>query len=84
MPKSSRAVRAAKAGGPPAVITASVCVGASGVAVRGIEARTDPVASGAVQAIGAAPETGPVVSLVIAVLILAVVPVVPGLFENYR
>lgn len=85
MPKSSnRAVRAVKAGGPPAVITAGLGVGSTGVAGQGIETKTDPVASSVAQTVGLDPQLGPVLLLVIAVLILVVALVVPGLFEDHH
>lgn len=73
-----------KAGGPPAVITAGLGIGATGVAGPGIETKTDPIASGAAQAVGVDPGPGPVVLVVVAVLVLAVALVVPGLFEDRR
>ncbi|WP_265110026.1 hypothetical protein [Halosolutus halophilus] len=80
---SHRIRRAAKAGGPPAVITAGIGVGATGVAGQGIETETDPVARGAARAVGADPQMGPAVLLVVAVLILTVALVVPGLFDDH-
>ena len=81
---SNTAHRAVKSGGPPAVITAGIGVGATGIAGRGIETKTDPIASGAAQTIGVDPQLGPLLLFVLAVLILAVAFVVPGLFDDNR
>ncbi|WP_435348429.1 hypothetical protein [Haloarchaeobius sp. HRN-SO-5] len=79
-----RAIRAVKAGGPPAVITAAIGVGATGVAGQGVETETAPVARGLAQTIGVDPQLGPALLLVLAVVILAVALVVPGLFDDGR
>jgi hypothetical protein len=76
--------RAVKAGGPPAVITAGIGVGATGIAGQGIETKTDPIANGVAQTVGFDPQLGPLLLFVITVLILAVAFVVPSLFENNR
>lgn len=81
---SNTATRAMKAGGPPAGITAGIGVGATGIAGHGIETKTDPIASGAAQTIGVDPQFGPLLLFVLAVLILAVAFIVPGLFEDHR
>ncbi|MFC6988852.1 hypothetical protein ACFQJD_09310 [Haloplanus sp. GCM10025708] len=79
-----RASRAVKAGGPPAVVTAGIGIGATGVAGHGIETKTDPVARSVAQAVGADPRLGPILLLVVAVLVLVVAFVVPGLFEGHK
>jgi hypothetical protein len=81
---SSRVVRAVKAGGPPAVITAGLGVGSTGVAGRGIERSTEPVARSVAQTVGVDPRLGPILLLAVAVLIVAAALVVPGLFEGHH
>jgi|GEM_PF-1940796 len=81
---TNRATRALKAGGPPAAITAGIGVGASGVAGNSIETKTDPVANTVAQIVGVDPQLGTVLLIVIAILILAVSLVVPGLFEDHH
>lgn len=78
-----RLARAAKAGGPPALITAALGVGSTGVAGRGIEAKTAPVARGAADAVGVSSELGPVLLLLAAALVVVVAFVVPGVFEEH-
>lgn len=80
---SDRIGRAVKGGGPVALITAGIGVGATGIAGQTIEAKTAPVASEAAQAIGVAPALGPSVLLVVAVLVLGVAVLVPGLFDGH-
>lgn len=75
-------MRTVKAGGPPAAITAGIGVGATGVAGQNIEAKTDPIARGAAQAVGADPQLGPIMLLAVAGLIGVVALFVPGLFDR--
>lgn len=72
------------AGGPPALITAAIGIGATGVAGPGIESETEPIATGLAQTLGLDPQFGPVLLLVGAVLVMAVAFVVPGLFDEAR
>lgn len=72
------------AGGPPALITAAIGVGATGIAGPGIESETEPIADGLAQTVGLDPQFGPVLLLVGAVLIIALAFVVPGLFDEAR
>jgi F0F1-type ATP synthase membrane subunit c/vacuolar-type H+-ATPase subunit K len=81
---SSRAVRAVKAGGPPALITAGLGIGSTGIAGRGIETSTEPVARSVARTVGVDPRFGPALLLAIAVLIVAVALIVPGLFEGHH
>lgn len=80
---SSRPTRALKAGGPPAAITAGIGAGATGVAGNSIEAKTDPVANGVAAAVGLDPQAGPVLLFGLAVLVLVVAFVLPGIFEGH-
>lgn len=80
---SSRIRRALRGGGPVAVITAAIGVGATGLAGPQIESQTAPVATEAAQAVGVAPALGPSVLLVAALLVLGVAVVVPGLFDGH-
>lgn len=79
-PDSSRLRQALKGGGPVAIITAGLGVGATGIAGQGVESKTAPVAGEAAELIGLAPELGPSVLLAAAVVIFGVALVVPGLF----
>ncbi|EMA00188.1 hypothetical protein [Haloferax denitrificans] len=79
-----RATRAAKTGGPPALITAGIGVGATGAVGSRIESRTAPVARGAAQTVGVDPELGPFVLVVAAALVLVVALFVPELFDRRR
>ncbi|CQR50370.1 MULTISPECIES: hypothetical protein [Haloferax] len=79
-----RARRAAKTGGPPALITAGIGVGATGAVGSRIESQTTPVARGAAQTVGVEPELGPFVLLVAAALVLVVALFVPELFDRRR
>ncbi|MDS0282689.1 hypothetical protein [Haloarcula onubensis] len=83
MPDRSRPIRALKAGGPPALITAGIGIGATGVAGEGIESQTYPIAASLADFIGIAPRLGPIAVVAIAVCILPVALVVPGLFEDH-
>ena len=79
-----RASRALKTGGPSAVVTAGIGVGATGVAGPDVETKTEPVAAAAANGIGADPRLGPVVLFGAAVLVLVVALFVPGLFDDRR
>ena len=59
-------------------------VGATGVAGRGIESKTEPVATELAQTLGVDPGFGPALLLVGALLVVAVAFVVPGLFDDAR
>jgi len=74
--------RALKAGGPPAVITAGIGIGATGIAGQGIENRTDPIAGSIARMGGIDPQWGPLLLVVLGVLVLVVGFVVPSLFEG--
>jgi hypothetical protein len=74
--------RIVKAGGPPALITAAIGVGATGIVGPGVEAETEPIATGLARAVGFDPRFGPTLLLAGAVLIVALAFVVPGLFEG--
>ncbi|KAB1194633.1 hypothetical protein GJR96_14755 [Haloferax sp. MBLA0076] len=76
--------RAVKAGGPPAVITAGIGVGATGLVGQRIESKTDPIARGVAQTLGIDPQMGPAVLVVVAILVFAVALVVPELFDDGR
>jgi hypothetical protein len=76
--------RAVRSGGPPAVITAGLGVGATGVAGPRIESKTDPVARALAQTVGVDPQFGPVLLLAGAVLVFGLALVVPGLFDDSR
>lgn len=79
---SSYPGRVLKAGGPPALITAGIGVGATGVAGQSIESETDPIATGLAESIGVDPQFGPALLLAGALVIMAVAFVVPGLFDD--
>lgn len=83
-PSTSYPRRAVTAGAGPALITAGIGVGATGIAGTGIESETEPVATGVAQAVGLDPQLGPAVMLVGAVLVMVLAFVVPGLFEDAR
>lgn len=72
------------AGGPPAIITAAIGIGATGVAGRSIESKTEPVARALANTVGVDPYFGPAMLLVGAVLVFAAAFVVPGLFDEQR
>ncbi|WP_276257943.1 hypothetical protein [Haloglomus litoreum] len=74
--------RIIRAGGPPALITAAIGVGATGIVGPEIESETEPVATGLARALGLDPGLGPALLLALAVLVLGVAFVVPGLFEE--
>jgi hypothetical protein len=74
--------RIIKAGGPPALITAAIGVGATGIAGPGIESETEPIATGLARAVGLDPQFGPTLLLAGAALIVALAFVIPGLFEG--
>jgi hypothetical protein len=80
---ASRPRRALTTGGPPAAITAGIGAGATGVAGDGIEAETEPVATGVARAVGLHPQVGPALLFVAAVVVLVVAFVVPGIFEGH-
>lgn len=75
--------RVVKAGGPPALITAALGVGATGVAGRAVERETAPVADGVASAIGVDSQFGPALLVVAAVLVLVVASIVPAAFEGH-
>lgn len=79
----SRVRRALRGGGPVAVITAAIGVGATGLAGPQIESETAPVATEAAHAVGVEPALGSSVLLVAAVLVLGVALVVPALFDGH-
>jgi hypothetical protein len=74
--------RIIKAGGPPALLTAAIGIGATGIAGPGIESETGPVANGLARTVGLDPQFGPALLLVGAVLIFALAFIIPGLFEG--
>lgn len=76
--------RIVKAGGPPALITAAIGVGATGIAGQAIESETEPVATGLARAVGLDPKFGPALLPVVAVLVFGLAFVVPGLFDEAR
>lgn len=76
--------RIIKAGGPPALVTAAIGVGSTGIAGKGIESETKPVATGLARAVGLDPQLGPVLLLGVAVLVFGLAFVVPGLFDEAR
>ena len=80
---SNRPVRALKAGGPPALITAAIAIASTGIAGPGLENETRPIATAVASFIGLDPQFGPLLLLGIAVLILPVAVVMPGLFEDH-
>jgi len=77
-----RVRRTVRAGGPPALITAGLGLGATGLAGPRVERTTDPVARSVVEAVGVGPGLGPVLLVLGAVLVFVVAFVVPGLFED--
>jgi len=79
----SRPIRALKAGGPPALITAGIGIGATGVAGQGIKNQTYPIAVRVANLLGIEPQLGPIVIIIIAVCILPIALVMPGLFEDH-
>ncbi len=80
---SNRPIRALKAGGPPALITAGIAIASTGIAGQGLEKETRPIATAVASVIGTDPQFGPLLLLGIAVLILPVAVVMPGLFEDH-
>ena len=74
--------RAVRAGAAPALITAGIGVGATGIAGERIEAETEPVTTGVAQAVGLDPQLGPAVVVLLALLVMVLAFVVPGLFED--
>ena len=69
-----------RGGGPVAIITAAIGISATGIAGQEIRSKTAPVTREVAQIIGVAPEMGPFVVLVGAVLIFVVAIILPGLF----
>lgn len=73
--------RAIKAGGPPALITAGIGVGATGIAGKQIESQTEPVANTLAQTVGLNLQLGPALLLLVAILVFALAIIMPGLFD---
>lgn len=78
----SHARRVVKAGGPPALVTAGMGVGATGVLGEGVKRSVKPVASGLANAVGLSPAIGPPLLIAIGAVVLVVAFFVPGLFED--
>jgi len=74
--------RVLTAGGPPALITAGLGVGATGVAGQAVERETGPVANGVANALGVDPQFGPVLLVLGGVVVLLSAFVVPWLYEG--
>lgn len=80
--ESARGRRALRASGPPAAITAGLAVASTAIAGARVEAMTDPVATTAARTLGLDPSLGPAILFGVAVFVLLVAFVVPGLFEG--
>ncbi|MFB6109625.1 MAG: hypothetical protein ABEJ60_01970 [Halodesulfurarchaeum sp.] len=74
--------RVVKAGGPPALITAGLGVGATGVLGDGVKRAAKPVADGLSTGIGISPALGAPLLMALGVLVFVVAVFVPGLFED--
>jgi hypothetical protein len=72
-----------RGGAPVAAITAAIGIGATGMLGGRIEAKTAPVAGEAAQVVGLAPEMGPAVVLAVALLVVPVAVLLPGLFDGH-
>jgi hypothetical protein len=82
MPDRTRVRRFLRGGGPVAAITAAIGIAATGIAGPRLEQETAPVAREAARLVGLAPETGPFVVLAVAVLVVPVALLLPGLFDS--